>query len=78
MSGPDSRGTRLVRIRDAGGAVVGSGLHLGDARIITCAHVVADATGGEARPGASIAFDLPFVDERLRTATVVESRRGRG
>lgn len=56
--------------------VRGAGVHLGDGRILTCAHVVNDALGlaRDARPDASarVHIDFPFSDSSSLLETIVE------
>lgn len=70
----------VVRIR-SGDSVVGAGFLAGPNRILTCAHVVADALGlrevPAEPPGANVDVDFPLVDGPPFQASVVgESWRG--
>lgn len=55
-------GQRSVRILDARGSVVGTGLLVGAGCVLTCAHVVTAALGAESvrgRPTGAVRVDLP-------------------
>jgi WD40 repeat protein len=55
----------VVRIRSSSGGVVGAGFLAGESLIVTCAHVVAAATGidGDTSdlPSAQVTFDFPLI-----------------
>ncbi|WP_028924126.1 serine protease [Pseudonocardia acaciae] len=57
--------TACVRVRDAGGDVVGSGFLIGPDLVATCAHVVASAIGAdmfaEATPERPVLVDFPML-----------------
>jgi hypothetical protein len=69
----------IVRLFGETGAIAGIGYLASDNRIITCAHMVAQALGipqdTEQKPDSEIPVDLPFVGaERKRRARVVSWR----
>lgn len=68
--------TAIIRIFATDGHIVGLGFLIAESRIITCAHVVADAVGIERDdpnpPSQPISVDFPLVDDNKRcTATLV-------
>ncbi|MGH8910074.1 MAG: trypsin-like peptidase domain-containing protein, partial [Egibacteraceae bacterium] len=66
--------TAIVRLHDAGGRVVGSGVLVGAREVVTCAHVISDALGQTAGDplGAVVMLDFPLVAPRVYvSATVV-------
>jgi hypothetical protein len=67
----------VVRVRDGGGRTVGTGFLVADDLVCTCAHVVANAAGTDARaaapPSADITIDFPLSGQVFSTtAQVVE------
>ncbi|WP_052847327.1 tetratricopeptide repeat protein [Streptomyces avicenniae] len=62
-----------VRISDRHGAIYGAGMHLGDGRILTCAHVVRDAvhaTDVTVRPTDPVLVDFPGLSAEASAAVV--------
>lgn len=72
-------GSALVRLRArADGAVVGAGFLLTETELVTCAHVVAEATGTDPEaaepPGGLVTVDLPFLGSARLDAQVIAWR----
>lgn len=68
--------TAIIRIFTTDGSIVGLGFLITESRIMTCAHVVADAVGIERDdpnpPSYAIAVDFPLVDDNKKcTASLV-------
>jgi tetratricopeptide (TPR) repeat protein len=72
----------IVRVRHANGAIVGGGFLVGDGRVLTCAHVVADALGRERsdpqRPEAEVFLDFPLLPGAPTASAHVEVWRPLG
>jgi tetratricopeptide (TPR) repeat protein len=72
----------IVRVRHANGAIVGGGFLVGDRRVLTCAHVVADALGRERsdlqRPEAEVFLDFPLLPGAPTASAHVEVWRPLG
>lgn len=72
---PESIDASLVRIRAADGYVVGAGFFIGERRVLTCAHVIAQALhlddDSSAPPLSTIVLDFPLLAPRLRLAARV-------
>lgn len=66
----------IVRIYTSDGTIVGAGSLVSDRHILTCAHVVADASGvtrgTEGKPGGTLHLDFPLIAPAdIRTAHVI-------
>jgi tetratricopeptide (TPR) repeat protein len=72
----------IVRVRHPGGAIVGGGFYVGEGRVLTCAHVVADALGLDRsepqRPEAEVSLDFPLVPGAPTASAHVEVWRPLG
>jgi tetratricopeptide (TPR) repeat protein len=72
----------IVRLRHGNGAIVGGGFLVGDRRVLTCAHVVADALSLERsdpqRPEAEVSLDFPLLPGAPTASAHVEVWRPLG
>ncbi len=66
----------MVRIRSAAGEVVGSGFLVGPRHVVTCAHVVARALGGQTQQAPAetdtVSLDFPLVAAGMMVHARVE------
>ncbi|CAM5582698.1 hypothetical protein SALBM311S_05659 [Streptomyces alboniger] len=81
VRGSDVLEASQVRVRSAGGEVVGAGFLVSADVVCTCAHVVASALGmsnnSEEAPGEAVDLDFPLLEGRPRArADVVSWRHG--
>lgn len=79
--GSDVLEASQVRVRSAGGEVVGAGFLVAADVVCTCAHVVAEALGlpesAKEAPGGAVDLDFPLLEGRPTVRAVVVSwRRG--